>query len=346
MTSHTEKEILSQPDVWRQTIDALEPMSFVGPFEDLSTDVLVTGCGSTHYLALSAAAMLRDSGVRAWALPASELIAQAAPTIYSPGNTMLLAISRSGTTTETLMAVEHFRRLGGRTVAVITCYPDAPLATAADVVWAAPSAVEQSVAQTRSFSSMLVIASAIAGALRGADLSALHRLPAAAELILDKSRAPMTSLAGDRDLESFFFLGSGALYGVASEGMLKLKEMSLTGSEAYHALEFRHGPMSMCDASGAVIALVSPDRAELEEGVLHDIAPFGSQIVTVGNEDPHLIPRDLPSWASPALYLLPLQLLALERAIDRQLDPDQPRHLTAVIHLDASPDASATEEEA
>jgi glucosamine--fructose-6-phosphate aminotransferase (isomerizing) len=346
VTSHTETEILSQPDVWRQTIDALDPTRFTEVFGDPSTDVLVTGCGSTHYLAMSAAALLRDAGVRAWALPASELIAQASPTIYSPATTVLLAISRSGTTTETVLAVEHFRRLGGKAVALITCYPDTPLAGVCDVVWAAPDAAEQSVAQTRSFSSMLVIVSAIAGALRGADLSALYRLPASAELILAKSREPMASLAADRDLESFFFHGSGALYGVAAEGMLKLKEMSLTSSEAYHTLEFRHGPMSMCDSSRAVLALVSPERADLEEAVLRDIAPFGAQIATIGVEGLHLIPAELPSWASPVLYLLPLQLLALERAIDRKLDPDQPRHLTAVIHLDASSDASAIEEEA
>ena len=321
MMSHTETEILSQPDVWRQTIEALDPTRFVDAFGDPSTDVLVTGCGSTHYLAMSAAALLRDAGVRAWALPASELIAQASPTIPAPAKTTLLAISRSGTTTETVMAAEHFRRLGGRAVALITCYPDTPLAASADVVWAAPAAAERSVAQTRSFSSMLVIASAIAGAMIGADLSVLHRLPMAAELILAKSRTLMASLATDRHLESFFFLGSGALYGVAAEGMLKLKEMSLTSSEAYHTMEFRHGPMSMCDTSGAVISLVSPERADLEEAVLRDVAPFGSQIVTVGHEGLVQVPGDIPSWASPALYLLPLQLLALERAIDQAARP-------------------------
>ena len=142
-------------------------MSFVAPFGDGITDIVVTGCGSTHYLALSAAALLRETGLRAWALPASELIAQAQPRYASPGETLLLAISRSGTTTETVMAVEHFRRIGGRSVAVVTSYPDSTLASAADVVWAAPASAERSVAQTRSFTSMQVIVSAMAGALSG-----------------------------------------------------------------------------------------------------------------------------------------------------------------------------------
>ncbi len=108
----------------------------------------------------------------------------------------------------------------------------------------------------------------------------------------------MSALARDDANASFFFLGSGALYGIASEGMLKLKEMSLTGSEAYHAMEFRHGPMSMCDESAAVVALVSPERAALEEAVLRDISSFGARLVTIGVEGHHQVPGDVPSWAT------------------------------------------------
>ncbi len=194
MTTHTEKEILSQPEVWQQTLDALDPLSFVSAFDGI-TDVLVTGCGSTHYLAMTAAALLRDAGRRAWALPASELLEQAQPRLVDPQRTLLLAISRSGTTTETVRAVEHFRRLGGARVATVTCYPDSALADASDVVWAAPAAAEQSVAQTRSFTSMQVIASAVAGALRGADLGVLDTLPSAAAGILTHSRDAMAALA-------------------------------------------------------------------------------------------------------------------------------------------------------
>jgi glucosamine--fructose-6-phosphate aminotransferase (isomerizing) len=202
------------------------------------------------------------------------------------------------------------------------------------VVWAAAAAAEQSVAQTRSFTSMQVIASALAGALRDADLTALSALPSAASELLTHSRESMTALARDGSISSFFFLGSGPLFGMASEGMLKLKEMSLTASEAYHAMEFRHGPMSMCDPAAAVIALLSPERSELEQAVLRDIEPTGARLVTIGTDAE--IPAQIPSWATPALYLLPLQLLALERALAKGLDPDNPRHLTAVIELDAA----------
>jgi glucosamine--fructose-6-phosphate aminotransferase (isomerizing) len=330
--SHTEREILSQPEVWQQTLAALDPVSFLGAVDGIS-DIVVTGCGSTHYLAMTAAALLRDTGRRALALPASELLDVAQPQLTDPAGTLLLAISRSGTTTETVRAVEHFRGFGGRRVAAITCYPDSTLAKKADVAWVAPAAAEQSVAQTRSFTSMTLLVSALVGALRGADLGALHRLPNVGAAILAHSRSSMAGLAADLGIEAFYFLGSGPLYGIASEAMLKLKEMSLTASEAYHALEFRHGPMSMCDSSATVVALLSKSRRALEQAVLDDIAPFGAHLVTVGSDAQ--IPPTLPEWATPALYLLPLQLLALERALSKGLDPDNPRHLTAVIHLDS-----------
>jgi glucosamine--fructose-6-phosphate aminotransferase (isomerizing) len=338
MTSYTEREILSQPEVWRQTIDALDPLSFPAAFGGDITEVVVTGCGSTHYLAMSAAASLREAGLQAIALPASELMEVRQRSLPRAAETLLLAISRSGTTSETLMAVERFREVGGRRVAAISCYSSSSLVADAHVSWVAEAAHEESVAQTRSFSSMQVIVSAMVATLMGGDLSALQLLPDAADHILEVSRPEMRTLAHS-PAETFFFLGGGPLYGIASEGMLKLKEMSLTASEAYHPMEFRHGPMSMCDDRAAVVSLVTPERERHEVAVIGDVAPFGPRIVTIGASRDVDLPQ-MPGWARPALYLLPLQLLALERAVHKGLDPDKPRHLTAVIQLDAADQAS------
>ena len=100
--------------------------------------------------------------------------------------------------------------------------------------------------------------------------------------------------------------------------------------------------MSMCDESAAVVALVSPERAATRRGS-HSVTsvPSGCRVSSrSASEGHHQVPADVPSWATTALYLLPLQLLALERALHKGLDPDKPRHLTAVIHLDESPDPS------
>ena len=330
--SHTEREILSQPDVWAKTLEDVDPHPAAHLLRQ-ADEVVVIGCGSTHYLAMTAAALLRAAGVRAWSLPSSELVPTAQPQLVDPGKTVLLAISRSGTTTETTRAVEHFLRHGGHRVIALTCDPSSTLATQADLVMLAPEAQEISVAQTRSFSTMTLIISAVAGALGDADLMHLRNLPSAGREVMERCREPMRRLAQSVALESFYFLGSGSLFGIASEGMLKLKEMSLTQSEAYHGLEFRHGPMSMCDASASVISLASPERAALEDAVKSDLIELGAHVTTIGPGCDIGLPEHAP-WLRSALYLLPLQLLALERALHKGLDPDQPRHLTAVIHLE------------
>ncbi|MFL6180004.1 MAG: SIS domain-containing protein [Actinomycetes bacterium] len=330
--SHTEREILSQPDVWAKTLDDVDPHPAARLLRQ-ADEVVVIGCGSTHYLAMTAAALLRAAGVRAWSLPSSELVPTAQPQLVDPARTVLLAISRSGTTTETTRAVEHFLRHGGHRVLALTCDPTSTLAAQADLVLPAPEAQEISVAQTRSFSTMALIMSAVAGALGEADLLHLRTLPSEAREVLERSREPMRLLAQSPALNAFYFLGSGSLFGIASEGMLKLKEMSLTHSEAYHALEFRHGPMSMCDASASVISLVSPERAPLEAAVTSDLVQLGAEVTTIGPGSAIELPQQA-LWLRSPLYLLPLQLLALERALHKGLDPDQPRHLTAVIHLE------------
>ena len=147
------------------------------------------------------------------------------------------------------------------------------------------------------------------------------------------------TLGEDGAISKFFFLGSGALYGIACEAMLKMKEMSLSYSEAYHTLEFRHGPMSMVGADSLVIGLISPGAARHEGRVLQEMAALGATVLAIGPElggFQHQVdlPADLPAWSMPVLYLPALQLLAYRRAIYNGCDPDQPHQLSAVISLD------------
>jgi glutamine---fructose-6-phosphate transaminase (isomerizing) len=146
---------------------------------------------------------------------------------------------------------------------------------------------------------------------------------------------------GRAGLERYFFLGSGPQYGIANEGMLKMKEMSLSHSEAFHFLEFRHGPKSIVGADSLVAGLVSPEASGSERQVLEEMARLGATVLEITSEPPMngvartvQLPATLPGWARPALYLLPLQLLAYHRTIDKGLNPDSPRHLDAVVTLD------------
>lgn len=335
-TSFTEQEILSQPKVWQTTLENLSMDKVPMLFPNKDSQIIVTGCGSTYYLSQVFAVMLTSLGYDAVALPASELLSNSDFMITKPEAKTFVAISRSGATTETIEAVKRFQSLGGTRVGVVTCYPDSELALLASVVISVPESQEQSVAQTRSFSTMLLVCQAIIGTLRGESLEVLNQLPGHAERLIEETRDPMRTLAQNMAIDKFSFLASGRLFGVAAEGMLKLKEMSLTVSEAFHALEFRHGPMSMCDSSSAVIALVNTANPERDLAVIHDLTPMVGEMITIGANMDSYIPHSLPSWCQPVLYLIPLQLLALERSLAKGLNPDKPRNLSAVIHLETA----------
>lgn len=211
-----------------------------------------------------------------------------------------------------------------------------------DLSLVAEAAHEQSVAQTRSFSSMLLLVKALAATVAGVGLDDLKVLPGQLRKVLAKT-ADLSKTLGQRlDLDRTFFLGSGFLYGIANEAMLKMKEMSLSNSEGFHFLEFRHGPMSMANEQALVIGLIGNKNRMHEQRVLTEMRALGA--VTLGlNTTAEAcclyqvdLGASLPAWTLPGLYLPPLQLLSYYRATAKGLDPDNPRNLTAVVSLDTA----------
>ncbi len=345
--SHTWQEIASQPQVWQATLTRLKTnrdnlQSFID--EHAPEQALVIGCGSTYYLSRAAAATLNHhAGIAARALPSSELwLYGRAP---RQKRTMLLAVSRSGTTTETLWATDRFQAECDGPALVVTCYPDSPLAQKADLVLACPEAQEESVAQTRSFSSMYLLTLGLSALLAPDQtmLDRLERLPAALTSLIERLGNLSQQLGQDERIQRFFFLGSGALYGLACEAMLKTKEMSLSYSEAYHAMEFRHGPMSMVDEQSLVVGLLSDVGLERELGVLRDMQALGGRTLALIDDAARLgdtrpdyvveLKSDLDEWTRGALCLPVLQRIAFHRAIAKGLNPDRPHNLKAVIEL-------------
>jgi len=345
---HTYQEIMSQPETWESTLHGFfrQEHDLAGFLREHPFDqVLFTGCGSTHYLSMTAASLFQET-TRTFSrcLPASELWIYPEHHLEAGGRKLMIAISRSAETSETIEAARIFHRERKGSVLVITNYPDGTLAQEADFVLASPAGQEESVAQTRSFSSMLILAQLLAASAAGAgDLSSAGKLPQHCRNLMDSHEAGIRMLAENPALERFFFLGSGPLYGMASEAMLKMKEMSLSNSEAYHPLEFRHGPMSMVDQHTCVTGLLSEPGFTMEKAVLDDMASLQAELLTLstirlpethpGAEKQILLPGDLPGWAMPVLYLPLLQLLAYYRSLSRGQNPDKPAHLESVVRL-------------
>jgi fructoselysine-6-P-deglycase FrlB-like protein len=290
-----EAEIAAQPACWLRAAGLVSEVADLLPAA--GERVAVTGCGTSWFIAQSYAAAREAAGQgETDAFAASEMP-------VGRHYDRVLALSRSGTTTEIL---ELLDRLGGsvRTVA-ITADPATPVAAAADNVIGLDFADEQSVVQTRFATTEL----ALLLAHLGQDIAPMA---AAADEVLAADLPPELVRA-----RQFTFLGTGWTCGLASEAALKLREAAGLWTEAYPAMEYRHGPVAVT-GPGSVVWLLGPAPA----GLAAEVAAAGGLAWQ---------PRE--ALATPLAELVRAQRLAAAIARARGLDPDRPRNLTRSVIL-------------
>jgi len=336
----TREEIYSQPDAWIDGIEVLKKNTkAIQDFsmQDGYQQVIFTGCGSTYYLSCAAAAVFQEmTGVNARGLPASELWLSPKSYHILSGRTILIAISRSGETTETLKACDEFRNSHGGRILTFVCDPDSPLAKLGKLNLIFPSGMEKSIAQTRAFSTLClgVVGFGAIWAGQTTWFDQLNSLPVVGRRILNNYYSIAELLGKNLELDRIYFLGSGGRYGLACELSLKMKEMSLTHSEAFHFLEFRHGPKAMVNRNTLVVGLVSEINAGHELTVIQDIQDLGAVIITIGENDADIsFNSGLEEVIRNILYLPFGQMMAYERSIAKGLDPDHPNNLDSVVKL-------------
>jgi glutamine---fructose-6-phosphate transaminase (isomerizing) len=336
---HTREEILSQPQVWAEALQILREKAIdLGSFyrSEKYDRVAFTGCGSTYYLSLAAAASLQELG-GPWArgLPASEIWLSPRP-FPDGGRTLLVAVSRSGETTETIRACARFLDEMRGDLLTLTCAPGNTLAGMGRLNLVFPFAHEISVAQTRAFSTLYLATVALAMLWTGrqAALSDLERLPEAAKRLLDGCAEQARALGRAEDIERIYYLGSGPRYGLASELSLKMKEMSLSHSEPFHFLEFRHGPQSMANRQTLIVGLLAETSRSQEQAVLDEMRKREARLFSLAEAQADCSFASGMSEAGRNVLCLPAgQVLAFERALSRGLDPDRPHQLEAVVRL-------------
>jgi glucosamine--fructose-6-phosphate aminotransferase (isomerizing) len=208
-----------------------------------------------------------------------------------------------------------------------------------------PSGQEQSVAQTRAFSTLYLGTVALACLWSGrADLSdSLGRLPEAGARILTEHAALAAGLGRDASIDRFYWLGSGPRQGLACELSLKMKEMTLTHSEPFHFMEFRHGPKAMVTPQSLVVGLRSTRNSPSESAVLQDVKALGGRTLDLVEDGAEPLPQvttstvrfgsGLDEAIRNVLYLPVGQLIAFERSLFKGLDPDRPGNLDSVVIL-------------
>jgi glutamine---fructose-6-phosphate transaminase (isomerizing) len=335
---HTYTEIMSQPEAWQRSLEHLHTLQndLTKVYWDTYEEIIFTGCGSTYYLSMAAATLAREAGLNARALPASELWLYPESS-YSSRKTLLVAVSRSGETTETIKAVQAFKAKGRGSVLTLVCYPQSALAKLGDTNVILETGQEQSIAQTRAFS-VLYLATTFLVMLwtnHPTELHELSNLPSICKHLLSDYRTLAERHGRNLNLERFYFLGSGARYGLASELSLKMKEMTLSHSEPFHFMEFRHGPKSMANEQTLMIGLVSEVNNPSEQAVLNDMKKQGAHLLSLSENKADIsLASKVSEMTRNVLYLPVIQLLAYERSLAKGLNPDKPNNLDAVVVLE------------
>lgn len=348
MKNHTLTEIKNQPASWEQTLKIV-PQQWRDIEKGLTlspnTKFIFTGCGTSFYLAQSAARLFQTvTGHDASAVPASEIFLNDMSVLSRVAPTVVFAISRSGTTSEVLMAVDHLAQ-HHRAVDVIgvTCTAGSTLEKNTRHHMVLPHAAEESVVMTQSFTNMLLAIQWIGAALamRTDLIEELERLPELADQSLAGAEHFGKTYGADDD-PSFIFLGLGAYYGLAAEATLKLKEMTQVPCEYYNTLEFRHGPISIVRASTRVIILADEAHATYTQSLARDVRAVEGQVVCLTTQSNSTLaaergvfalPDGLSDWSRAVLYMPALHFLAYEKATQLGFDPDAPRNLSQVVIL-------------
>ncbi|MEU0220245.1 SIS domain-containing protein [Streptomyces sp. NPDC006265] len=291
--THVEDELTSQPECWARA--ASEAPRFVKVLPAPGERVAIVGCGTSYFMAQAAAALREGTGQgETDAFAASEFP-------HGRRYDRVVALTRSGTTTEVLDLLGRVK--GGTPTTAITADPDTPVRTAADALAVLDFADERSVVQTRFATTALTLLRAHLG---------LHPDTAVSDARIALAE-PLPE--GIVECGQVTFLGRGWTVGLANEAGLKMREAALTWAEAYPAMEYRHGPISLSTEGTATWML-----GDAPDGLAEQVRGTGALWIA-GARD-------------PLAELVRVHRLAVAVAASRGLDPDTPRHLTRSVILE------------
>jgi glutamine---fructose-6-phosphate transaminase (isomerizing) len=285
---------------------------------------IITGCGTSYYLAQTLACALNANGQTAIAVPGAEWARRPECYLADRSDLLVIGLSRSGTTTETVQAISASRSRGWRTLA-ISCEPGSTILTAADRALCLPTDPREGIVMSVSASLMLL------GGLRMAGIALPDAVVPAAAAAMAKLDNGADALLRGRS--HFVYLGAGVNYGIATEGCLKLQEMSISYSQSFHPMEYRHGPISLIDERSLAVMLYSHETAVEEAALTAELKTKGARVIGLNGPGDLRIDLGLDGPASALACLPALQLLGEKVALQNGINSETPRHLTKVVVL-------------
>jgi len=356
---YMQKEIFEQPSAIANTLEGVEgitPELFGDAaykvFKDIDS-VLILACGTSYYSGCVAKYWLEEiAGISCQVEVASEY--RYRTSVPSP-RTLVVTISQSGETADTLAALRHAQSLGMTQTLTVCNVATSAMVRECKLAYVTRAGVEIGVASTKAFTAqlaglfLLTLALAqskgrLSDAEEAAHIKAMRHLPVALAAVLALEPQIIAWAEDFARQENALFLGRGLHYPIAMEGALKLKEISYIHAEAYPAGELKHGPLALVTSAMPVVAVAPNDslleklKSNLQEvrargGVLYVLADAGTKLVS--SEGLHVIRMPEHYGAlSPMLHVVPLQLLAYHTACARGTDVDKPRNLAKSVTVE------------
>lgn len=340
----TYKEIYGQPVSFQAVNDTLDTIfkTLDEAFAEKYDEVIFTGCGTSLYLAqASAHAFSTCTGISAKGMCCSELYYFPETYVGNGKKVLVVPMTRKSYTTEVRMAIDKVRSYPGVKSLAITCDPDSSKYN--DYMLLSPETPEDSVIMTRSFTSMIYLAVVMSYYVGGKKekIEQLKDYAANAESFLKATDEMAKKIVAEHpECNLFITLGQGINYGIANECMNKMKEMSLSNSEAYYTLEYRHGPMSLVDDKTLIILLGNENTVDGDAKLLTQMKEYGAKVLAIGNNASKDFANvdytlDMP-YGYDSLQNAPIigyigQLIGYYVAELKNLNADSPRHLTQAI---------------
>ena len=356
---YMQKEIFEQPSAIANTLEGIEgitPELFGDAAKSVFNDidsVLILACGTSYYSGCTAKYWLEEiAGISTQVEVASEY--RYRTSVPSP-RTLIVTITQSGETADTLAALRHAQSLGMTQTLTICNVATSAMVRECKLAYITRAGVEIGVASTKAFTAQLAglflltlalaqIKGRLSESAEAAHVKALRHLPVALAAVLALEPQVIAWAEDFAKMENALFLGRGLHYPIAMEGALKLKEISYIHAEAYPAGELKHGPLALVTSAMPVVAVAPNDslleklKSNLQEvrargGVLYVLADADTKLVS--SEGLHVIRMPEHYGAlSPLLHVVPLQLLAYHTAVARGTDVDKPRNLAKSVTVE------------
>ncbi len=356
---YMQKEIFEQPKAIADTLDQTDAID-AGQFGEIAADVfarvdsvLVLACGTSYYAGCVARYWIEAIAQ----LPVNVEIASEyryRPTVPNP-NSLVVVISQSGETADTLAALKHAERLGMKQTLAICNVGSSAMVRETALAFLTRAGTEIGVASTKAFTTQLVALYLLANAIAKAKgrlvpaaeaeaIRSLRHLPAAVQSVLALEPQIIAWSETFAKKEHALYLGRGLHYPIALEGALKLKEISYIHAEAYPAGELKHGPLALVTDAMPVVT-VAPNDTLLEKlkSNMMEVRARGGGLYVFADGDTRIQADDgihvirMPEHygdLSPILHVVPLQLLAYHTAVARGTDVDKPRNLAKSVTVE------------